>query len=54
MIGQLAADLLLEGESELFDLGAFSVERFDDRTPNQPLPDSDDPAELHLSQSADR
>jgi glycine/D-amino acid oxidase-like deaminating enzyme len=54
VIGQLAADLLLEGESELFDLGAFSVDRFDDRTPNQPLPDSNDPAELHLSESADR
>lgn len=51
IIGRLAADLVLEGESDLFDLGLFAVDRFEDRSPNQPLPDTYDPAELHLSEA---
>lgn len=54
VIGQLAADLVLEGESDLFDLDDFSVDRFDDRSPNQPLPETYDPADLHLSEGRDR
>lgn len=53
VIGHLAADLLLDGESDLFDLDHFTVDRFDDRSPNQPLPDSYDLADLHMSTSGD-
>lgn len=53
VIGQLAADLVLEGESDLFDLDHFTVDRFEDRTPNQPLPDDYDPADLHMSRSGE-
>jgi len=47
VIGHLAADLLLDGESDLFDLDLFGIDRFDDRSPNQPL--SVDPEDVHLS-----
>jgi sarcosine oxidase subunit beta len=49
VIGQLAADLVTEGESSLFDLENFSADRFEDRSPNQPLAESPDPADLHMS-----
>ncbi|MFB6184316.1 MAG: NAD(P)/FAD-dependent oxidoreductase [Haloarculaceae archaeon] len=48
VIGHLGADLVLDGESDLFDVDLFTVDRFDDRSPNQPLT-YDDPAELHLA-----
>lgn len=54
VIGELAADLVLDGESDLFDLDHFAVDRFDDRSPDQPLPESYDPSELHMSTSDDR
>jgi len=54
VIGQLAADMVLEGESDLFDLDHFTVDRFDDRSPNQPLPERVDPAELHMAGGTDR
>jgi len=54
VIGRLATDLVLDGESELFDLELFSVDRFEDRTPNQPFPESYVPADLHLADPQDR
>jgi glycine/D-amino acid oxidase-like deaminating enzyme len=54
VIGRLAADLVLDGESERFDLELFSVDRFEDRTPHQPFPESYDPADLHLADPQDR
>jgi len=53
VIGQLAADMVLEGESDLFDLEHFRVDRFEDRSPNQPLPDEYDPSELHMSRGGE-
>jgi glycine/D-amino acid oxidase-like deaminating enzyme len=53
VIGQLAADMVLEGESDLFDLEHFRVDRFEDRSPNQPLPDEYDPNDLHMSRGGE-
>lgn len=49
VIGQLAADLVVEGESDLFDLSHFTVDRFEDRSPCQPLPQKYDPEALHMA-----
>jgi glycine/D-amino acid oxidase-like deaminating enzyme len=48
VIGQLAADLVLEGESERFDLDHFTLDRFDDTSPQQPLTGESSPG-LHMS-----
>lgn len=49
VIGHLATDLMIEGSSDLFELEHFTVDRFDDRSPNQPLPASYEAADLHMS-----
>lgn len=51
VIGHLAADLVLDGTSALFDLSHFSIDRFEDRSPNQPLPETYEQSELHMSLS---
>lgn len=51
VIGRLAADLVLRGESDLFDVDHFTVDRFEDRSPNQPLPGEKPLSELHMSRS---
>lgn len=48
VIGELARDLVLDGSSDIVDLDHFSVARFDDRTPHQPL-EEPDMSDLHLS-----
>jgi len=54
VLGRLAADLVLEGESDAFDLEQFSADRFEDRSPDQELPAEYDPADLHLSYGGGR
>jgi len=52
VIGQLAADLVVDGESERFDLEHFTVDRFDDRSPDQGFPETVSLADLHGTTSA--